>query len=722
VYSLLEHVEAAEREPSPTGRIEAELVRCQGQERAAIVFHSPGRLRFRAIPVHAGARLSFAVGVDDDRACVGPAAPTFTVGLSAPGLAPALLWSGRPGASLPASAPGGGWTEGAVDMSAYAGKQVDLLLGVEFTDGSGCRPAWSRPLLRSAGTDVDVAARPVVARHLVKDILGGGAPPIEVGSFFGYRHLLQAPAPQARGSSAATSPMTRSATARLEVPPGAELEVSGEVLRGPRESGRPLAPVAFEVRIDGASALVYRIDPPAAPVTFTRTIPLSSRAGRPITVELRVSEAGEGRLAWWTSASVWRDSPVDRQLPRRGRNLLLVVVDTLRADHLRLYGGTRDTAPNLDRLAADALVFERAFAPCSWTQPSVATVLTGLSPIHHGVIGGVALRPDIETLAEVLQRRGFTSFAVSSNPIIGRREGFQRGFETFVQVPWARAEVVSAVFDDWLEEHRDLRWFAYVHYIDPHDAYNAPVPKARSFTSGLEPLRPDLTWERLRESDFGRVRLRLRPQDLDYLRAAYDDEIRYWDSGFRRPLDSLRRAGLLDDTVVVVVADHGEEFLEHGKLFHGSHLYDETIRVPLLIRAPGLVAAGREQHLFELGQLKSLLADLSSGRPLDPGALRHPDPVFSHTAMSALRDRYGTLAAVRDLEWKYVLRLEDGSGELYDLRRDPAERVDRAQELPSVRARYRSLLQAWLGSGAPSRPAWRDPDLLERMRALGYVR
>ncbi|HXY38906.1 MAG TPA: sulfatase-like hydrolase/transferase, partial [Vicinamibacteria bacterium] len=648
---------------------------------------------------------------------------TFSVAVVSGRAAVPLWWRTVAGDARSLRASRRGWIDATVDLSAYVGRTVDLVLSAAFAEREGlCLPAWSRPVVRSVGTEMGADSRPLVSRRLVQDLLGDAAPPIDLGSFVAYHRLLQAPVVAALGTGPPRPGQNGPLEVACDAAAHAELELSGEVLRGPRTRDRAGAPVVFEARLDGAPAVTEPVDPLAAPVTFTRSVALAGRAGQRCRLDLGTRGAGEGTVAWWTSAGVWARAPVTRQLAREGRNLLLVVVDTLRADRLRLYGGVRDTAPNLDWLSRESLVFDRAFAPCSWTQPSVATILTGLSPIQHGVIGGVALPPWVETLAEVLQRRGLTSLAVSSNPVIGRREGFERGFETFVQVPWARADEVSAVFEDWLQEHHDLRWFAYVHYIDPHDSYDAPVPPQLSFTSGLRPLGRDKSWRRLHEADFGRVTLRLERADLDYLRAAYDDEVRFWDAGFGRLLDALRRAHVLDDTIVAVVGDHGEEFMEHGNLFHGCHLYDETIHVPLLIHAPGLVAPGRQAELFDLGSLKPLLTGLSSGRSLDLGILRHPSPLFSHTAMALTRDHFQTLVAVRDAHAKYLLRLDDGSAELYDLDRDPGEKTNLATQQVSAASAHRAQLMSWVRSGAPTRRAWRDPDLLERMRALGYLR
>jgi arylsulfatase A-like enzyme len=716
-YAFLEHLDDADLEPSPIGRVEAGVARVLGVERPAILVQPPSRVRFPGVSLHSQARLSFGVGIHVDPGCSGPPLTAFDVSVEGEGLRAASLWSTT-------LAPEAGWRDAELDLAEYAGREVTVLLSARSPGGPlACRAAWSRPVIRSAGALVSASSIPIRRRVLVRDLLGATAPPIDLGSFVGYGELLQAPGPGPSGRATPRSgPPRGSLRFDLDVPAGAGIELAGEVLHGARSSAPPPAsPVRFEARIDGEPALTREVQPLAAPVTFSREIPLGARAGRRTRLELNAGGGGEGTLAWWTSARLLRREDVARGTAHEGWNLLLVVVDTLRADHLGLYGARRDTSPNLDRLGRESLVFDRAISSCSWTQPSVATLLTGLSPIHHGMTGGEALDSGIETLAEVLQRAGMTTFGLSSNPVIGRREGFARGFETFEQVPWARAEQVDQLFLDWLQGHRDTRWFAYLHYIDPHDSYDAPPPLGTSFTSVLPQPWAEVPWELLHKMNFGQAVVSLTPDELEYLRGAYDGEIKSWDAGLGSLVEALGRDGSLEHTVLVVVGDHGEEFMDHGKLFHMFHLYDESVRVPLLVRAPRLVAPGRELNVFSLTRLKALLTELASGRSIASDRLRS-EPAFSHTAMALGSQGFRALASVRDADWTYVLGVDDGEARLFDPRHDPGEKLDRAGQEPGVRSRYDALLRAWLASGLPPRPAWRDPDLTEKLRAMGYVR
>jgi arylsulfatase A-like enzyme len=711
--SLLDQLDDAELEPAPSGRVDSGAAWVDGQERPAILFQAPGRARFHGVHVSPAARLSFGVGISEEHSCVRAASVTFRVSVGEPSQPAGVAWSASVGDTH--------WHDVQVDLARWAGRDVDLTLEAEFAGGrDACRPAWSRPRITSSGETVRRTLVPVRPLVLLRDLLGAATPPIDLGSFVGYGRLLQAPADgvaRPRPAARADGPTHLS----FDVPSGAVLELSGELLGDSSKLGPAAPPVHFVATLDGSPVLERLVRADAAPMTFSRAIPLERWAGRKVSLDLAVTGGGPAAISWWTSARVLRRDDVPRQTAPEGRNVLLVVVDTLRADQLGLYGSKRPTSPNLDRLGQEGLVFDQALSACSWTQPAVATLLTGRSPLEHGMTGGIALGPGIETIAESFQRQGLTTFGLSSNPIIGRREGFARGFETFVQIPWARAESVDVAFEDWLQGHRDTRWFAYLHYIDPHDGYDAPAPFGGTFSSGLAPLGDDKPMELLHKANFGEAELALTHENVEYLRAAYDGEILYWDSALGRLLDMLRSRGLLDNTVVVVTADHGEEFREHGKLFHGFHLYDETIRVPLVVRAPGLVPPGRQTHIFATQNLKALAIGLAAGVPPAADAFARAEPVFSHTAMALGRKGFTSLASVRTQDWKYILRLEDDTAELYDLRQDPGETARREKSEPAVASRYDAWLRRWLASGGPVQPAWRDPGLMERLRAAGYI-
>jgi arylsulfatase A-like enzyme len=710
VQGLLERVASAEPEPEPGGTVAAGVATVEGVERAAIVFQGPARLRFPWQRIPPGAYLRFGVGLADGCGDVPQGSHArFRVAMETKSAGDTEIWS-----EVVASR--GAWHDVEVELAPHAGRDAEIVLGVDSPEGPGaCRPAWSRPILVSPGP-VRVPRAPV--RYLSADLLGQDRPPIDLGSFVAYGRVLEGPVPDAHGRERRGSAHGAPLETRFDVPPHAILRLAGELLRAPRAGFRRDEVVGFEARLDGTPVFTRSVRAGAAPLTFTRELDLSSRAGERVSLSLAVSGAGPSTIAWWTQALLFeaRDAPA---APASASNVLLIVVDTLRADHVGLYGARSPTTPNLDRFAADARVFDAAITSASWTQPAVASILTGLTPIEHGVVGTVPLDPAIETLAEVGQRAGLATLAVSANPILGRREGFDRGFGSFVELPWARADAVTNVFTDWLSAHAQEPWLAYLHYIDPHDEYDPPAPYSAMFTAGYVAPPPEKTrW--FHEMNFGRRGVVLSASEMDYLRGAYDGEIRYWDAAFGRVLAALRSRGLLEHTVVAVVGDHGEEFLEHGKLFHGFHLYEESVRVPLVVRAPGVIPPGRDPHVFETRRLKELLAAAGRGTDLAP-LLKERGPAFSHTTTGFSRNRYETLASLRDAEWKYVFRLDDGRVELYHLPDDPREVHDIAGQRPDVLARFAPIMRGELTRRRPGASTWTDTGLVERLKAAGYL-
>ena len=425
--------------------------------------------------------------------------------------------------------------------------------------------------------------------------------------------------------------------------------------------------------------------------------------------------------------------------------LLLITIDTLRADHCSAYGYARETTPNLTALAADGVRFASAYAPMATTGPSHATLFTSLLPASHGVLkNGLGLGPAPRTLAERLRARGFRTGAVVSSYPLDRRFGFARGFESYDDAfsadtstlhldSWEGMPVTGGF--DWRADtttDRALAWldaleagapfFLWVHYFDPHDPYEPPAAFAERFRAASEPL----CW-------------------LPAQVAAYDAEIAFADQEMGRLLDGLAERGLAGGTLVVVAGDHGEGLLDHDYLHHGLQLYDEAVRVPLVLRLPsgersprvvrrpvGLVDV--EPTILDLLQLPGeregmqgtslvpLLAGARDGGAARPLLLQRrsyaPGTVVSELAVK------GEKWALREGRFKLIDAPEEGTRELYDLVLDPGERHDLAAARPETAARLaRALADARAQLPAPETPAIAPSEEdVERLRSLGYVR
>jgi len=416
-------------------------------------------------------------------------------------------------------------------------------------------------------------------------------------------------------------------------------------------------------------------------------------------------------------------------------NLVLISLDTTRRDHGSVYGYGRKTTPNLERLAEAGVRFSHAYAPAPTTGPSHATLFTSLYPITHRVVkNGRVLAPAHATLAERLLERGWATAGVVSSYVLDARFGWDQGFElwdddfelasatTMVPSGDGGAEVFDRKADAttrralrWLEEERDASrpFFLFVHYMDPHEPWVAPSELLARFRT------PDL------------------PLDgVSGMVARYDAEIAFTDQQLGALFDALDRLGLARDTVVAVTADHGEGLMDHGELHHGTQLYEEQLRVPLLVRFPRRLPAGRvvEGPVSLLDLVPTLLAllgvepaagDPMQGRNLVPvmegrEALDPALPLFLFRPDNT--EVPGEQYAVRQGDWK-LIRGPGELRELFHLGADPREREDRsAVEAERVAALEREL-DGWLREhGRPDvAPDPVSPEDLERLRALGYV-
>jgi arylsulfatase A-like enzyme len=427
--------------------------------------------------------------------------------------------------------------------------------------------------------------------------------------------------------------------------------------------------------------------------------------------------------------------------PQPPRNVVFILVDTLRADHLGAYGYPRPTSPNLDAFARSSLFFKdvRSQAPCTF--PSVNSILTSRSP--SAFLGqpneGLGIPAQIPTLAEILRTRGFRTAAVSASAVVRKNPsrfnphgGFGAGFDLFnEECVWKSAECVNRHAFEQLRVKDERPFFLYLHFIDPHGPYAPPDSHQRRFATGPKPDKPfirngnpnpigDMLYKGL--PDPGATKA-----DLRYLIDLYDEEIRYFDGQLAVLLDELRTSGRLDDTLIVFAADHGEEFLEHGDIKHCRNLFDTEIRVPLVLHLPGAAARTLAQPVQNIDLTPTILDLLGvtadtrafegkSLRPLLEGKPAATGP--QHALMSTLR-------SVSDGRFKLIHDLGAGTFALYDLRADPGETRDVLARERRTFHRLRQDLTAWLARTEGAAPAdesvRKAQEELKKLRSLGYL-
>jgi len=301
----------------------------------------------------------------------------------------------------------------------------------------------------------------------------------------------------------------------------------------------------------------------------------------------------------------------------RAPGVLLISIDTLRRDHVSAYGYDRPTTPTLDLLAEEGALFEWAWSPSSWTLPSHVSALTGLSPSAHQVEGERdRLAEEVATLAQTLDRAGYATAGFTSHVYLDEKYGFSRGFDAYVTRPVQIAEEVSDQAIAWLKAHDRGPFFLFLHYFDPHADYAPPQEYARVF--GADPAERSFgEWGFLRQFEDPDTPL---PDDVARrVVALYDGEVLYTDAHISRVIETLRRQRRLDDTIVAVFSDHGEEFKEHASFGHGDTLYAEVTRIPLIFRYPRRIPAGtRVRSLASLTDLPGLIASLAGLASDDP--------------------------------------------------------------------------------------------------------
>lgn len=472
--------------------------------------------------------------------------------------------------------------------------------------------------------------------------------------------------------------------------------------------------------------------------------------------------AGTALAALAAASFACSPAPPDRP------NIVLISIDTLRYDYLGTTGAPEGISPALDRLGRQGVVFSNAFSTTSWTLPSHISLLTGQYPASHGVINDDrTLLEEKETLAEFLSGLGYRTGGFWAGPYLHPAWGFAQGFDTYAECVNYRMELneagrvkntghanmrsrsgvtsgkTHARATAWLDSLRtDAPYFLFLHYWDPHTDYEAPAPYDRY----LDPDSPSRITGRGIMLD-KRVHLGMTPTDRKRFHDLYRGEIRWTDSWIERIVAVLEERGDLENTIIVVVADHGEEFFEHGRHGHRLNLYDESVRVPFLIRFPeslrfpggGPIAALRGSVVntpVSLVDVFPTLAALVTDGAAPSREWQGADLTEAIAGRATPRLLYASLheelQVVRNGEWKLIRDPVTKDGELYRVGDDPGETVNLApgpKERGGDAPPAWNVLQAALDGGSAGRYAPEgpgeapeiDPDTEAELRALGYT-
>jgi arylsulfatase A-like enzyme len=432
-------------------------------------------------------------------------------------------------------------------------------------------------------------------------------------------------------------------------------------------------------------------------------------------------------------------------------NIVLIILDTVRADHLSAYGYPRPTTPHLDRLASEGVLFENAISPSSWTLASHASIFTGLLPHQNGADWAAPLPAGPHTLAEILRSQGYETAGFASNfNYCQKGWGIARGFDTYVDISSSfrhnlagtllgtaliqpayqrfcrfdyfereNAQEVNRDVFDWFERRPKHPFFLFINYFDTHVAYLTEPPYDHRFGK-ISDTAVHKLFDALQTDDRAEG---ITPVDRASLISGYDDCLAYLDAQVGRLLDFLRNSREGKNTIVIVTADHGEAFGEQGWYSHGYNLYREVLHVPLIIAGPGVPRGVQIQHLVRTRDLFSTVLDFAGGgstpfsreslarfwkpgftpQPFDDFAVSELVPVFNEGGKQAM-------ISLTTPEWQYIYN-SNGRQELYRWVSDPLDQNDLARS-PGGQAIMASLHKQLVQAVAESSGPWRDQDYL----------
>ena len=427
----------------------------------------------------------------------------------------------------------------------------------------------------------------------------------------------------------------------------------------------------------------------------------------------------------------------DTDAPRPQPNIVLITVDTLRADHLGSYGYSRPSSPSIDQLAESGLLFERALSAAPWTLPSMASLHTSLYPAEHGAISVLTPLPDdVTTLAESLQGAGYDTMGFVTHVFVSRRYGLAQGFRAFDE---SLMRVDKTVTSEELTSNalRYLRrlgrepFFLWIHYFDPHLSYvrhaefdfvETDTPPDRLSYEELHVAEPALMDDTVPD-----------PFSVETVEAIYDEEIAFTDAAIGRLLEGIGRLDLDRPIVTTLTADHGEYFMERGRFGHGRDVYDELVHVPLIISGDidETLKGRRFSEAVEVTSVAHTLAELGQvednpfqGEDLLSINDRERRTVFSFGCYAWGTDERKIMAESEG--WKLIQHLDDDRFELYDVGRDPQELENQWSQETGTASAAKNALRAALDEfmerqnvQAPSIDL--SPEEIERLEALGYV-
>ncbi len=545
---------------------------------------------------------------------------------------------------------------------------------------------------------------------------------------------------------------------QIEIPEGGFLEFTYGIRRdsefAQKREGSRIAEfsVVLESRTGETEIFnkIMNLSPDVSLAFNYKKIDISKYAGEKVNISF-ITRGNEKALAAWFN-------PVIYSPQQNTKNVILISLDTLRPDHLGCYGYSRNTSPSIDTFAQESILFQNTFATSPWTLPSHVSMLTSLNCINHQVYHtDQSMDPTLITLADILRNEGYFTGAITGGGYVSGLYGFSKGFDSYHVrggvLDKNAAEIGCRYALDWVERHKDRNFFLFLHTYQIHTPYHSPSPYNTLF------LEEDSD---LKEIDFGQLRFNhenryksvsedLRQNIIDL----YDAEIRYTDESLVQPLmDTLKKLDLYDNTMIILTSDHGEEFFEHSSWEHSHSLYNETIKIPLIIKFFGSKYAGKKIKNFAriIDIMPTILHELdinASHQKPDGKSLvglieerkegKSERVVVSELASNVMKRHIPKKMAISRGSHKFILNQDyDSEGlayffspppelesmEVYDLLTDPDELINKARENPQLARDLLEFLNTYNVQKRKVDPeeAKMIPELREQLKALGYIR
>ena len=421
-------------------------------------------------------------------------------------------------------------------------------------------------------------------------------------------------------------------------------------------------------------------------------------------------------------------------------NVVIISVDTLRADHLGCYGYHRDTSPSIDSFAKESILFKNVYAVRGQTWPSLTSMLTSLYPVSSRVRWNLhMLNTKVDTLGGLLKNEDYITSAFLSNFCEAKRYDFDTDYCSERDDSKITPKVV-----EWLGKNKDKKFFTWIHYFNPHEPYNAPE-EFDIFVDKKYKTKHTTNYRGLNK--IGKQAIKLSKKDIDYFISKYDGDIRFVDSEIKKVFESLKNNGLLDNTIIVFTSDHGEELYERGYYIgHSCSIHDSVLHIPLLIRLPENIESGRQVgEIIENIDIAPTLLDLlgvdkpdtfegrSFIRLIDPNAI---DNSFSYS----LSEVGSKIHSIRTERYRYIYNpgnitpnfrkqgcLPRGKNykihneELYDIITDPGEKNNLAEKNPGLALELRRRIDALYPKDSREKYQLADNDSIQKLKALGYL-